>query len=276
MKIFNKFLNSIELYCSLPRLRVIRTIYVNFRLLPIVQAIKLPIYVYGPMKLVSLNGTVEFRDTPIKRGMLKFGTMDPFSIFDGSGFLSLSTSESKLICYGPVHIDVNAKIKILGKGEIILGKYVRIRSGVRIICNGSYIKIGDFTGVPFDSQIINSSFHSIYNVDTRETRRNTLPIEIGKCCWIGNHSSISAGTKLKDFTIVCSGNYVNKDFTQFSEENQMVGGSPAKIIKNGCRRVFDWNIEQKIISFFNQHNLENYYRIPEDLEDTVNDQTVDF
>lgn len=271
-----KFLNRVELRCSCPRLRLFRTLYANFRLLPIKQAIKLPIYVYGPMKLFSLNGTVEFRDTPITSGMLKFGTLDPFSVFDGSGFLALTTKKSKLVCYGPAHIDVNAKIKVLGNGEIILGKYVRIRSGVRLICNGSYIKIGDFTGIAFDSQIVNSSFHSIYNVDTRETRRNTLPIEIGKCCWSGNHSNIVAGAKLKDFTIVCSGSYVNKDFTQSPEENQMVGGSPAKIIKSGYQRVFDWNNELKIISFFNQNKDKIVYQLPDEFEDIVDEHTVDF
>lgn len=276
MSVISKILNRLEIHSNKPRLKLLRSLYANLRLLPFKEALKLPIYIYGPMKLYSLNGSVEFRNTPIRRGMLKFGTLDPFSIFDGSGFLSLTTSASKLICYGPVHIDVNAKIKILGNGQIILGKYVRIRSGVRIICNGAYIKIGDYTGVPFESQIINSPFHSVYDVNTRETKRSTLPIEIGRCCWIGNHSSITAGAKLKDYTIVCEGSYVNKDFNRLQEENQLVGGRPAKMLKSGVRRVFTWNIESKIIEYFNKSPDSLVYTIPKELEDLINEHTVDF
>lgn len=274
--LLGKILNRLELYYSTPRLRFLRTLYVNFRLLPYSQALKIPIFVYGPMKLFSLNGSIEFRDTPISRGMLKFGTLDPFSVFDGSGFLSLTSPQSKIICYGPAHIDVNAKIKILGNGQIILGKYVRVRSGVRIICNGSYIKIGDYTGIPFETQIINSSFHSVYDVTTRETKRNTLPIEIGSCCWIGNHSSITAGAKLKDYTIVCEGSYVNKDFTNRQEDYQLIGGRPAKLLKTGVRRVFSWDIESKIIAYFKKNQKQLTFIVPPELNDIINEQTVDF
>lgn len=275
MNVFSRILGSIEARIVPPRFRFFRSLYANFRLLPFRQAIKMPIYIYGRVHLYMLNGSLEFRNCEIKRGMVKFGTLDPFNLPDGSGFISLAP-KSKLICHGPVRFDVNSKLRILGDGQIILGKYVRIRSGVKLICNNSYIKIGDYTGVAFESTVINSSFHTVYNVNTRIADKQFKPIIIGKACWIGNRSSIAGGTTLKDHSIVCAGSYVNKDFSVTTEEDQMLGGRPAKLIKCGIRRIFNPQIEFKLIEYFDRNETASCFKIPDDIEDVEDDETIDF
>lgn len=55
-----------------PKLRIFKIIYVNFRSLPFSQAIHLPIYVYGKVRIYCLNGSMEIKG-PVKRGIIKIG-----------------------------------------------------------------------------------------------------------------------------------------------------------------------------------------------------------
>ena len=49
-------LDKLIYHCSQPRLRLLHSLFFNFKLLPIKQAIKLPIYIYGPIKFYWLCG----------------------------------------------------------------------------------------------------------------------------------------------------------------------------------------------------------------------------
>ena len=71
----NSFWGRIENFASTPKLNIVKTIYVNLRLLPFKQAIHLPIYIYGKVKLACLNGSAEIK-APIKKGMITLGRWD--------------------------------------------------------------------------------------------------------------------------------------------------------------------------------------------------------
>lgn len=263
MNIFARILGSLEARLVPPRLRILRTIYANFRLLPLRQAIKLPIFIYGHIRLYMLNGTVEFRDTHIKTGMIKIGKADPFLVSSGEGFISLSGPASKIIFKGPSKIGAGIKLHMFG-GNIVFGKNTYLATDVTLICNGEHIRIGDYTRIAIGTLLLNSSFHSVINLKTKHVGRNTKPIEIGKNCWIANRCNIAAGTKLKDWTIVGANSLVNKDYTIFKEDYQLIGGNPAKIIKSGLQRVFSSELEQEIYTFFSHHPTMNLYKIESD------------
>ncbi len=54
------------------------------------------------------------------------------------------------------------------------------------------------------------------------------PITIGNNCWIGGHATINPGVTIGDNVVVASGAVVVKDVP----DNVIVGGNPARIIKN--------------------------------------------
>lgn len=90
MSVLSRICGSLEARINQPRLSILRTIYFNFRTLPFKQAIKLPIFIYGRVRLFGLNGEVIFENTYIKTGMVKIGkNTESFSLFDHSGFISL-------------------------------------------------------------------------------------------------------------------------------------------------------------------------------------------
>ncbi len=90
-----------------------------------------------------------------------------------------------------------------GRNGIIIGKNVWI---------GPYVKI-----ISMNHDITNY-FNYI----------KTEPIIIGDNCWIGAGSIILPGVKLANHTVVAAGSVVTKSFL---EEDQLIGGVPAKVIK---------------------------------------------
>ena len=242
MSKFTRILGSLEARLSQPKLNIWRTIYINFRTLPTKQAIKLPIFIYGRVRLFMLNGQIILATENIKRGMIKIGrNADSFSLFDHSGFISLGSKNSRIIFDGPASISLNSKIRVPA-GTLHFGA--------------------------FESTIMNSGFHHVYNENKQNIVKTTRPITIGEFCWIGNRSSITAGAKLKDYSIVCSNSLINKDFSYTDGENQMLGGAPAKLIGMGFHRVFSPILEEKIERWFKEHPSEIIYHLENFKDDT--------
>lgn len=260
MSIFQNILGSLEARLSQPKISLWRTAYFNFRTLPLRQAIKMPVYIYGKVRLFMLNGKIQIK-APIKTGMISIGrNNESFALFDHSGFISLGSRTSRIVFEGQAQIAVNTKIRV-PDGTLTFGEGAFIGAGVRIICNGSYIKIGDHNRIAFDTVIMNSGFHFVYNSSRESVGRLSHPIILGSYNWIGNRSTISSGTKTKPYTIVCSGSLLNKDYTKTPDEYEMLGGAPAKIISTGIRRVFNPILENEIIQWFRHHPNENNLHI---------------
>lgn len=275
MNIFARIFGSLEARLNQPRLSLWRTIYFNFRTLPFGTAIKLPVFIYSKVHLFELNGSVSFENTPIRRGMVKIGiNAESFALCDRSGFIQLASNNSKIVFEGPASISINGKIRVVA-GELRFGKYAYLGEGIRVVCNGSTIHIGAYSRIAFETVIMNSGFHHVYNSNKKSITRTTRPIHIGAYCWIGNRSSISPGTVLKDFTIVCAGSLVNRDFTAIDGENQMLGGSPAKVICCGMKRIFSPKLESQVITWFREHPGENIYPL-EEFNDNITDINSEF
>ena len=78
-------------------------------------------------------------------------------------------------------------------------------------------------------RIWGSDGHAIMDKDTKEfLNKPSHPVIIGNKCWIGEAVRIQKRAIIPDNTIVGAGSIVTKKFT---EENTIIAGNPAKIIK---------------------------------------------
>lgn len=266
MNLFKKFFNVLESRLVPPRLSLWRTFYFNFRTQPFSVAIKFPVYIYGRVHFPMLAGCVQING-PIYRGMIKIGKQDPFCATTGMGFVFVSPN-ARLIFNGPCHISTNVCLRLFS-GELILGKCLLFGSSVIFILNGKKIEIGDYTRIAFNTLIVNSNFHSIVDMETLTIKPHIRDIIIGRKCWIGNNSTISGGTILKDGTIVGAGSYVNKNFTKQVEEHQMIAGRPAKILKSRLSRIWSPMLEMRIIKWFDSHPEGGSYKLSSLDEDDI-------
>lgn len=70
------------------------------------------------------------------------------------------------------------------------------------------------------------------------------PIKIGSHCWIGNRSTFNPGAIIPEYTTVASNSLVNKNFETLNPYS-IIGGMPAKFLKEGYTRVWDTNREKE-------------------------------
>lgn len=122
-----------------------------------------------------------------------------------------------------------------------INRRVNFGSGFKIIM-GDDSGIGANTTIPYDTIIGRNCMISrnIFILNrNHDFARTDIPINdqgfkepkqtiIEDDCWLGMNSLYTPGRKIQKGTIVAMGSVVTKDFPAFS----IVGGNPAKIIKN--------------------------------------------
>ena len=220
----------------LTRCNVLKTIYINFKKLPLKIALHLPIWVYGKTQFRSLTGKIEISGK-IRSGMIKIGRNDIY--------VTTSIPRTILTLDGVIRVHDyftftnGGYLLVSHNGVLDIGNGF-IGSNYKIMCFNR-IKIGDNSRLTWNLQIYDTSFHYVEQQDS--THPLTSPIFIGNNVWIGNNSTISKGAKIPDKSIVTSHSLVNKDFTNTGLNGIMLAGVPATIKKQDCYRVFDEKLE---------------------------------
>jgi acetyltransferase-like isoleucine patch superfamily enzyme len=136
------------------------------------------------------------------------------------------------------------------QGKLIVKEKYSIRKGCRInigenavvsIGTGGYINantlliimhsltIGDDCVIGWNCQFLDEDFHKII-YDEEKPGNNS--IKIGNHVWIGNGVQIYKGTVIPDNCVIASNSIVKGVFTQ---ENALIAGHPAKIVKENIR-----------------------------------------
>jgi acetyltransferase-like isoleucine patch superfamily enzyme len=106
--------------------------------------------------------------------------------------------------------------------QLVLGAHAAITHRHFIDCTNS-VTIGDFsTFAGFQSQIMTHS------VDIERNRQSSLPVRIGKYCFVGTNSVLLGGSALPDFSVLGAKSLLNK---AFEESYQLYGGVPAEPLK---------------------------------------------
>lgn len=117
--------------------------------------------------------------------------------------------------FPPIYSDFGLNIEV--------GKNVFINSGCCFQDQGG-IKIGD--NALIGHQVVFATLDHDFNPSKRSNMKAS-PIIIEKDVWIGAHSTILAGVKIGEGSIVAAGAIVTKDVEPYS----IVAGVPAKMIK---------------------------------------------
>lgn len=126
-------------------------------------------------------------------------------------------------------VDVFIRCSFSDGQKCVIGPHTTI-SGANIIldeCSSCFI--GEDCKLSNSIRIWGSDGHAIMDKDTKEfLNKPSHPVIIGNKCWIGEAVRIQKGAIIPDNTIVGAGSIVTKKFT---EENTIIAGNPAKIIK---------------------------------------------
>lgn len=233
------------------------TLYFNLIFLPLKQAIRFPVFIYGWPKLYAQMGSIECIGECYP-GMVRLNLSFP-------GGPQYSTGNSELTIWGKIIFRGRCLIgsgnKIVIGGVLDLGKYTRIMNFVNITAY-SNVQIGDCSWIVHRSQVLDSNYHYIADFRHNVVKRLAHPIKIGKYCWVCNSTTITGGTVIPDKIIVASNSLVNKNLSEIPEES-IVGGIPAKLVATGFRRIDSVRFEKTVSDFFMCHPDEETYLIPD-------------
>lgn len=233
MKIVNRlraFFNLAGLFLRHP----IQNIYVNFKLLPIRQAIWFPIFIYSKTKFRSLKGGVIIKGR-VYPCMIRIGndtcyvtTSRPYSVWTIDGLIEFN---------GPISFLYGTYVLVAEGAKLTFGgKETSIGSETKIICFDN-ICIGNTVRIAWECQIMDTSFHYVED-ENRNIKSLTKPVKINDNTWIGNRTTIGKGSVIPKYSIIASNSLVNKDLLSFGE-HCMFAGNPVKLKSSGLTRIFD-------------------------------------
>lgn len=202
------------------------TLYLNFRTLPVRDALKLPYIVMGPCSLRGLKRNNVRIEGPLKTGMIRLGARKTAKrgipvagrtslIVDGNGSIIFRGTAS------------------VGAGTSICANGGQISFGDRFSCNincfiysTAHICFGEDVLLGWDVHLRDNDGHPIYRdgVLTNPDRG----ISLGDRVWAASYTDILKGVQLGAGTIVGTRSLVTKSF---EEEKILIAGVPAKKIR---------------------------------------------
>ena len=146
---------AIKAFWRLLGTNVIKTVYVNFRLLPFRQAIKMPLFIYGRFLLRESEGKVVIKGD-VNPGMIRIGRHDRYP----------ETRVSRTIWV------INGKIEFNGKFSFFRGSYIMVARGAELVFGiGDYPSCGANTRIMcFDRIEIEDAQIFNYNDDENQLK----------------------------------------------------------------------------------------------------------
>lgn len=226
-----KFYNSINW---------VKTIYFNFKKFPFSVAAKLPVIFYGRVKFQDISGKIVI-DAPIERGMIGFGqSYEKNTVHKGIAEIVLS---GKIIFKGHVQFGKDYFVSVERDAVLEFGHMCGLASDGKIVCTQS-ITFGRYVRMASEARIVDTDFHYMVDVTTKEKFPLTAPVIIGNHNYFSNRVSILKGTITPDYCTVASNSLCNTDYTPLGQ-NILIGGIPAKLLKQNITR--DWKTEEKLL-----------------------------
>lgn len=212
----------------------VKTVYFNLKMLPVKQAIKLPVVFYGKVKFLGLGGKVII-NSPIKFGMVGFG--QKYEIFKTSKKNAQITINGNFIVNGHIQFGIDYLLFINQNATLSMGHLSSLGANGKIICMKE-ISFGDYARIGYESQVIDTTFHQMIDLSAGELTATFGKISIGNYNYIGSRVSILKSSFTPDNCTVTSNSLLTKDYSEFGS-NVMIGGIPAKLIKKNIRRAWE-------------------------------------
>lgn len=109
---------------------------------------------------------------------------------------------------------------------IIMGENVFLNYNC-VILDGAFVRFGDHVKVGPNCQFYTPQ-HPFDNLERREPKETSFPIEIGEDSWLGGGVIVLPGVKIGKRCIIGAGSVVTHDIP----DDSMAVGNPARVIKS--------------------------------------------
>lgn len=208
-----------------------KTVYFNFKVLELKYAIKLPFYIDKDIRFGKLYKDIVKLNFEPKRFSIKFGEQVVDGIPENTkGYVSMS-KDSCIEFDGYAEFAYGISFYTKENAYIKIGSDFYCNKNCVIAARKS-IKIGNNVLMGWNISIIDSDGgnHLVYENDV--LKENKKDIILGNHVWICLCSHIMKGVTIPNDTIVAYNSCVTKSF---SDENSIIAGSPAIIVKRNIK-----------------------------------------
>lgn len=204
-------------------LSIIKTVWFNFRFLPLRQALKLPIVIHYKTKCaIKGNGSIEI-DSQCRTFMIRIGFHAVPVVPERTTAMII---RGRLIFKGTAHIGRGSRI-VVNEGALLeLGDNFAISSSSFINCF-KHIRTGKDIQLAWGDLLMDSDTHSIYGEDGTLINEDK-DIILGDRIWIGCDCKVLKGAIIPDNCVVGANSVVTSIPL---EPNSLIVGSPAKSVK---------------------------------------------
>lgn len=201
-----------------------KTIYFNFRTLPVKQAIHLPFFINYRVELGTLSRVIELPDDQIHLFMIKFGLGGSDGVNAGKGYFSCGAS-SRVIFKGSAVFGAGCSLRV-DCGLMQFGKKFYANRNCFISCTHKIV-FGDDVFLGFNIAVRDSDGHTVLKNGNKKV--NLLPVMIGDHVWICSETDILKGSSIGSDCVV---SYRSCVFGDFSAPHCLIGGYPARVLQD--------------------------------------------
>ena len=223
-----KRLDALRFLLALPR-----SLWYNLRLLPLRQARHLPILLSHRTRVENLSGKITLDSPTLKTGLVRIG----FNTCQCSDFRQDRTRlniRGQWVIQGKCLLGAGCSVEVGEEGVFTTGSNFNLGPKSLIICHKS-ITFGAEGLTSWCCTIMDTDQHSL--VDSNGNRCNPdRPVTVGDNVWLGCHVIVTKGTSLASDITVGAGTILSG---QYLQPMTVLAGSPARIVRQGVRRVSD-------------------------------------
>jgi len=202
-----------------------KTFYFNLKYFPFKVAIKLPVLIGRQVFLSRMNGRVIING-PISTGLIQIG-YGKVCITDFKRSRAILEIDGDLIFNGRAFIMQGCKINVMQNAQLIIGDDFNMSVECVIIAQKK-IQIGNSSGISWESLVMDTDFHHIYDEDGIEFNQ-PKEIIIGDKVWVGCKCTLLKGAEIPSGSIVAANSMVTKKLTG---EKSIFGGNPIRTLKS--------------------------------------------
>ncbi len=130
---------------------------------------------------------------------------------------------------------VGGRIFLSDNAKIVIGARSIIHQAAFHLHEGSEVQIGERCLFSRMISVRPSDAHKIFDLDSGERINSPKPIIVGDHVWVGEKVDLMKGAQIPSGCVVGSSAYV---VSAFEEENCIIGGNPAKVLRRGVRWDF--------------------------------------
>jgi acetyltransferase-like isoleucine patch superfamily enzyme len=244
MKQVKILINIIKL---LLKLNLYKTIFFNLKFFPIAIAYKLPFHFYGRVVFDNLDGKIILKAKRISTGLVKFG--------GSHEHIYASREPTRIYISGTLEIDERCVFAKATNLMVWDSAYLKIGQGFSM---GSFSKLITFREINIDNdvlvswecQIFDTDFHFLVNVKDGSVNDNCGKIHIESGVWLGSRVTVQKSVYLPVNTVVATNSVCVKDYRGHKNENIVIAGSPAKVVKTGFEYLKDKRQEMYLYTYF--------------------------